>query len=214
MAALKADGGGGLAAHAAPAGGAEEVGGPDLDVIVEPEKLVQEAVVELAGEVFGAAVAVEIRTTGVADEEGVAGEGEPGLVGAALLVGAEQRDAVRRVAGSVQDAQQCVAEGEDVAFAQRLVRVIDVGGGVEVDGRFGVAGEVVCAGAVVGVDVGLDDGDDARVDGLRLAQILVDERFVGIDDGELLLAETPEEVGGAAGGRVEELAEEHGGTPV
>src|SRR5688572_7482410 len=100
---------------------------PDPDVVVELEERAEEAVVELAGELLGAADAVEVWSAGVADEEGVAGEREPRLVRTAPKVRAEQRHAVRRVAGGVKDSQRGVAKRDDVAVVDDGVLVGDVG---------------------------------------------------------------------------------------
>src|SRR5438105_6625722 len=69
----------------------------DLHAVVEDEQAPGEAPVELGG----GPLAAEVRTPDVTDEEGVAGQDEPRL-GAPAVVGDQQRDAVRRMAGGVQ----------------------------------------------------------------------------------------------------------------
>jgi hypothetical protein len=63
---------------------------------------------------------------------------------------------------------------------------------------------------MVGLDVRLEDGGDPRP--LRFGQrdVVVDQLDVGIDDGELADRLAAEQVGGAGGVVLEQLAEQHG----
>jgi hypothetical protein len=61
--------------------------------------------------------------------------------------------------------------------------------------------------------VGLEDGDNRVALLLGQSDVLIDQVDVWIEDGELALALAAEEVGGASGFVVEQLAEEHGGPP-
>jgi hypothetical protein len=62
---------------------------------------------------------------------------------------------------------------------------------------------------VVGLDVRLEHRRNRDPLGVREPDVVVHEADVGIDDGELLLRLAAEQVGGASGLVVEELAEEH-----
>ena len=66
-------------------------------------------------------------------------------------------------------------------------------------------------GDVVGLHVGLEDGDDRHALRLGERDVLVDEIDVRVDDGELPVRLAAEQIGGAGRVVVEQLAEEHGG---
>ena len=64
---------------------------------------------------------------------------------------------------------------------------------------------------MVGLDVGLEHGDDRHALRLGDRQVLVDEIHVRVDDRELPMRCTAEQVRGAGRVVVEQLAEEHAG---
>ena len=77
--------------------------------------------------------------------------------------------------------------------------------------RAGAGDELRQAGDVVGLHVRLEDGDDRDALGLGQRDVLIDQVDVRIDDGELASALAAEQIRGAGGLVVEQLAEEQGG---
>ena len=124
--ALLADGGTALGTHLAAAQRAGAVRGIDLHRVGQGEELGVQAVVEQAGELLRRVIGREVGTSHVADEQGVAGEDGPGL-GRAFGIGYQDRDALRRVAGRFQEAQDAVAKADFVAIAHRDVRKFRAG---------------------------------------------------------------------------------------
>jgi|SRR3954451_8829904 len=62
---------------------------------------------------------------------------------------------------------------------------------------------------VVGLHMRIEDGDDRRTLGFGQSDVLVDQVDVRIDDGELRVRLAAEDVGGAGGGVIQQLPEEH-----
>ena len=176
----------------------------DLDAVRQLEQAAQRV-----EEALGALLRAdgEVGTGRVADEERVAGEDEPGLVGARAVDHGEAR-VLRAVAGRVDRAQDDLAELELDAVVQRVVRVLGLGGGVDRDRDAVLEREPAVPGEVVGVRVRLDDADDPtpRARGLleeRLDRVgRVDDR----GDARLLVAD---QIRRAAEVVVQELLEEH-----
>ena len=79
----------------------------------------------------------------------------------------------------------------------------------QVGGRAGALDQLGQPGDVVGLHVGLEHGGDRRALRLGEGDVVVDQVDVGVDDRELSLALAAEQVGGAGGLVVEQLAEEH-----
>ena len=126
-AALEADRGGPLGAHALAAERAGDMPGKDLDAVREleqPAKRVKEA--------FGAFLRADrqIRPSCVADEERVAGEHEPGLVGTGAIDDGEAR-VLRPVPGRVDRAEHDLAELQLHAVLERVVRIRGLCGPVD-----------------------------------------------------------------------------------
>ena len=155
------------------------------------------------------AVGVQVGAAGVADEQRVAGEHEPRLV-AAGVVGDQVGVMGERVARRGDRLELGVAELDDLAVGERVMLELDPGALGQVGGRAGALDELRQPRDVVGLDVRLEHGDDR--DALRLGQrdVVVDEIDVRVDDRELAVRLAAEQVGGAGGLVVEELAEVHG----
>ena len=137
--------------------------GEHLDAVGELEQPAQRV-----EEPFGALQGPdrEIGPGGVADEERVAGEHEPGLV-AARVVDDREAAVLGPVAGRVDDAERDGADLDLVAVAHRVVRVVDAGVGVHADGDAVLEREPAVPGDVVGVGVRLDRADDPRARAAR-----------------------------------------------
>ena len=103
-----------------------------------------------------------------------------------------------------------VAELDALAVGERDVLELDPRSLGQIRGRAGALDERREARDVVGLHMGLEDGDDR--DSLRLGQrdVVVDQIDMRIDDGEPALRLTPEQVGGTGRLVIEQLAEEHG----
>src|SRR5262249_37942408 len=99
---LAADGRAGLATQPFAAYRAPEVGGEELGVIGQGQDLAVQALVKLCRELRFRAGADEVGPTNPTREERIAGEDEPGLR-STRLVRDQDRDAVRRVPGRVDD---------------------------------------------------------------------------------------------------------------
>jgi hypothetical protein len=103
-----------------------------------------------------------------------------------------------------------VAELNPLAVLERDVLELDTRAGWEVGGRAGALDQRRQAGHVVGLNVRLEHRDDRDALSLGQFHVLVDQVDVGVDDGELAPRLAAEQVGGAGGVVVEQLAEEHG----
>ena len=87
--------------------------------------------------------------------------------------------------------------------------MLDPGALGQVRGRAGALDDLGQPGDVVGLEVRLEHRDDRHALTLGLLKIRVDKIDVGIDDGEAPLRLAAEQVGGAGGVVVEQLAEVH-----
>ncbi len=201
---LEADRGGRLARHGAPAARARPVGRVHLHAVGEREETPGEAPVEPRRGLLAA----EIRPAHVPHEQRVPGEDEPRL-GAAREIGHEQRDALRRVAGRVQDPEGHVAETDlgavlDGAHGERGVR-----GRMQVDRRPRAGGERLVARDVVRVDVGLDDVGEGHTLLAGQGDVVVDAVTGGIDQSGLPALPAADQVGEATLLFVDDLLEDH-----
>ena len=144
--------------------------GEDLDAVGQLEQPAQRV-----EEPLGALLRVdgEVGPPRVADEERVAGEHEPRLVGARAVDDREAR-VLRPVAGRVDRAQDDLAELELGAVLERVVRVLGLGGGMDRDRHAVLERQPAVAREVVGVGVRLDDAHDADAAPLGLAQERLD----------------------------------------
>jgi hypothetical protein len=151
----------------------------------------------------------KVRTGSVADEEGVAGQHEPRLVGAGAIDD-RKRAMLGSVAGRMNHTNDDVAELELSAVRQRLMRERRLGCSVHVHGYVFLEREAAVAGDVVGMGMGLENADELDLSALALIQILLDRvRRIDQDgDSGLLVAD---EVGGTPQVVVDELLEEHNG---
>ena len=112
------------------------------------------------------------------------------------------------VAGRVQDADLHVAERDLLPVRERLVRILGLRGGVDVDGNAVLEREPPVPGDVVGVRVRLEDARDPHVPLLGLLEVGLD-RVRGIDDHGLTRGLVADQVGRAAEIVVDELPKLH-----
>ena len=150
----------------------------------------------------------EIGAGRVADEERVARQHEPRLVGARRVDHGEAA-VLRPVARRVDAPEDDVPDLELVAVRQRIVRVRDLGGRVDGHRDAVIEREAAVPGDVVGVRVRLDRPHDADAEPLGLGEDRLD-REVRIDDDDLPGLLASHEVRGAAQIVVQDLREEHG----
>ena len=176
-AALEADRRGTLRAHRLAAEGAGDVPGKDLDAVRQLEQPPQRE-----EEVLGSLLRAdrEIGARRIADEERVARQDEPRLVGARAV---DHGDAcvLRTVSGCVDRTQHDGSEDDLGAVDQRIVLVRGVGCGVDRDRQAVLQREPSMSGEVVGVRVRLDRPDDPNLAPRGLCQDALD-RVRRIDD--------------------------------
>lgn len=153
-------------------------------------------------------VGVQIRPPGVADEQCVAGEYEPGLVGA-RMVGDDVGVMGERVARRGDGPQLGVSERHDVAVGERMMREVDARALRQVGGRARARDELGQPGHVVSLHVRLEHGDDRHA--LRLGQgdVVVDQVDVRVDHRERAVALAAQQIRRTRRLVVEQLPEEH-----
>ena len=158
-AALEADRRGRLGAHALAAERARDVPGEDLDAV---RKLEQPA--QRVKEPFRALLRAdrEVRAGGVADEERVAREHEPRLVGARAIDDGEAR-VLGPVPGRVDRAQDDLAELQLHTVLERVVWILGRSRAVDRDRDAVLERQPAVARQVVGVRVRLDRPHDLHV---------------------------------------------------
>ena len=105
-----------------------------------------------------------------------------------------------------------VAERDLLPVRERLVRVLGLRGGMDVDGNAVLEREPAVPGDVVGVRVRLEHARDPHVPLLGLLEVRLD-RVRGIDDHGLTRGLVADQVGRAAEIVVDELPKLHGKDP-
>ncbi len=178
--------------------------GEDLDTVAEldePPQRVEEA--------FGPLDRLdrEIGTCRVADEQRVAGEHEPRLVGA-RAVGHRERAVLRPVPRRMQRADDDLAQLDLGAILQRLVRERCAGCRVNPYGQPVLEREPAVPREVVGVRMCLENLCQLDAVSPALIQILLD-RIGRIDDDRNAGLLVADEVGGTPEVVVDELLEQH-----
>ena len=156
------------------------------------------------------AACVEVGPAGVADQQRVTGHHEPGLV-AARVIGHQVGVMGERVTRCGDRLDVDVAEPDDLAVAQRVMGELDARALGQISHSTSPGDQLGHARDVVGLHVRLEDGNHRRALGARKLDVSVDEIDVGVDDRELAAGLAPEQVGGAGGLVVQQLAEEHVG---
>ena len=179
--------------------------GPDLDLVAEAEQ----APVQRAVHVGGALTRLdrEVGPGDVADEQRVAAEQRPGGVVAAG-VAQQEGGVLGPVPRRVDRLDRHLAEVEDPAVGERLVRILGLGQLMDVDRRAGGAGEAPMSGDVVGVVVGLQHVLDPHPVQPRQAAVGIDVPL-RIDHRRVPRIAIGDQIGGAAEVLVDDLAEEH-----
>ena len=142
----------------------------------------------------------EVRSSGVADEERVAGEQQ-------LLVD-EQRAVLGPVPGRVQHAHRDLADVQHVSVHHGVEVVLRLREWMDRDARAVLEREPSVPRDVVGVVVRLDGAHDAQRVALRFLDVLLD-RECGVDDDRLAGLLGADQVGGAAEVGVDELPKQH-----
>jgi hypothetical protein len=139
---------------------------------------------------------MQVGSSDIPDEQRVAAEHEPRLLGIATPVG----DCVRMVSGRVprrcDRSHERVSELHDIAVGERdvLERDPDTGGQV---GR-GACALDQCGqtGYVVGLQMRLEHGHDRRSERHGRGEVVVDEVGMRVDDGQLAVRTAAEQVAG------------------
>ncbi len=178
--------------------------GEDLDAVGQLEQPLQG--VKEAFRAFPGANG-KVRSRRVADEERVAREDEPRLVGAGAV---DDREAgvLRTMPWRVDRPQDDLAQLQLEAVGQRVVRVLHVGRGVDRDRHALLECEPAVPGEMIGVRVGLDDADDLDSVPRRCGEYGRD-RVRGIHDRRHAGLLVTDQVRRAPEVVVEELLEEH-----
>ena len=154
------------------------------------------------------AVSVQIGTSGVPDEQRIAGQDEPRLV-AARVVGDKVGIVRRGVAGSGERLDLGVAELDDLAIRERMVLEVHAGALGEIGGRARAGGELRKTGDVVGLHVRVEHGNDRRALAVGQRDVLIDQIDVRVDDRKRAVGLATEQVGGARGLVVQQLTQVH-----
>ena len=178
--------------------------GKDLDAVPELEQPLQRPV-EALGPLPGADR--EVGTAGVADEERVAGEDEPRLVGARAVGDGEAR-VLRAVARRVDRPQHDSADLDLGPVLEGVECVLGLRLGMDRDRDAVVECEAPVAGEVIGVRVRLDRPRDPEARALRGRQHRFD-RVGWIDNGGEARVLVADEIGRAAEIVVQKLLEVH-----
>ena len=169
-AALEADRGRGLGAHPRAAKRARDVAWEELDSVRQLEQAPQ-AVEEALGALFG--LDREIRPRGIADEQRVAGQDEPGLVRARTVDHGEGA-VLRPVPRRMDDAQRHLSHLDLRSVLERLERVRGISLGMDSDWDALLQRQPPVAGEVVGVRVRLEDACQADALALGRFKVLLD----------------------------------------
>src|SRR6185436_14878132 len=182
-----------LAREAHAAGAAGLVPGKDFEIIGQHEEFRVQAVVEYARHF--AFPAGQVWPADRSNEEGVAGDDEPGRITAALVCH-EQADAVRRMPRCVQDLYLDVSDVEHLPVPQGMDREVHRSpvGFMQAERRLHGVGQCSPAGVVIRVQMGVDDVCDRH---LSLYRRLDEPIFIARDDIDrngLAVTCAPEEV--------------------
>ena len=152
---------------------------------------------------------MQVGAADIADQERVAAEQEPRLLGTAPPVG----DRVGVVGGCMTRCcdrrHECVPNLDHVAVGERDMLELDARADGYVGGRAGALDQQGQAGDMVGLDVCLKYGHDRRPDLRCRLEVLLDEIGVRVDDREFGVRAAAEQVAGARARVVQELAKQH-----
>jgi len=139
---------------------------------------------------------VQVGSTDVADQERVAAEHEPGLLGAAASVGYGVGVVGRRVSRRCDRGHERVAELDRFTVDECDVLERNSRIGRQVGGRTGALDQSGQPRDVVRLYVRLEDGNDRRPQFGRRGQIVVDQIRVRIDHRQLAVRAAAEQVAG------------------
>ena len=116
---------------------------------------------------------------------------------------------LRRVAGRPEGAQHDGPDAHLIAVVERLVGKLLLAETAGQDGSAGGGGELARAGDEVGVDVGLEDGGDARTVPVGPGKVGVDVA-TRVDDGDLAGGLVGDPVGDLREAGREDAVDDHG----
>ena len=203
-AALEADRGGRLGAHALAAERARDVAGEDLDAVRKLEQPAQRVKEPFRALLRGHR---EVWTRGVADEERVAGQHEPGLVGTRAVDDGEAR-VLGPVPGCVDGAQDDLAELQLDTVVEGVVWILGLCRAVDRHRDPVLEREPAVAGQMVGVRVRLDHPHDLHISpGGRLQHLF--DRIRRIDDRSDACILVADQIRRTAQVVVQKLLEQH-----
>jgi len=140
---------------------------------------------------------VEVGTTGVADQQGIAAQQQPRLLGPAA-VGDQVGVVSGRVPRGGDRLDLGVAELDDLTVGKREMVELHAGPGRKIGARPGAFDQCRQAGDVVGLHVRVEYGDDRRALRFGEADVVVDQVDVGLDHGQLPVRLATQQVGGAS----------------
>ena len=175
-----------------------------LHAVGQDEQSVGQAPVQVDGRQLPA----EVGSAHVTDEQGVTGEHEPRLA-APRAVGNQQRNAVRGVAGCMEDLERHTPDRELVTIIGGRMGVCRLRGRVDIETRTALGGEGLVARHVIGVDMGLDDPGDREALSAGQGQIVIDALAPRIHHHRLPSLAAADQVGEASRLFVEDLLEDH-----
>ena len=187
----------------APAHRSAEMAGPDLHVIVQGQQAPVQRIEDRLRAVAG--LDRQIRARDVADEQRVAGQDRPGIVGASGIV-QHERGVLGAVAGRMHRLDLQVAHAKPPAVGERLVRILGPGELVDVDRRPGGPGQPTVPGDVVRVVVGLEHVLDPNAVKAAQPQVGIDVPLRIDHRGHAAVAN---QVRAASEVLVDDLAKEH-----
>src|SRR4026209_2229314 len=138
----------------------------------------------------------EVGPRGVADEERVAGEDDPGIV-SARPVGDGEAAVLGTVSRRVDAAEDYGAERYLGSVGHRVMRVLGIGRGMDAHRDAVLEREAPVPGQMIRMRVRLDHPDDARIASRGLLEVLLD-RERRIDDDRVTRARVADAVGSTA----------------
>src|SRR5918999_2925514 len=196
--ALEPDRRGRMPGEAAAADRAGVVSGVEQQVVRQAQHALVERAIQRPGHLLDAVatVRVQVRPAGVPDQQRVAGEHHPWIVGPGV-VGDQVRVMGVGVPGGGDRLELRVAEPHHLAVVDGVVVELDACAPGEVRRGARAGHELGQAGDVIGLHVRLEDGDDRRALGLGERDVSIDQVGVWIDHGEPAVALAAKQVRGA-----------------
>ena len=167
----------------------------DLEIIRKCQQLVVKARIQLRGTL--ARATWQIGSTNCADKQDISSQHEPWL-GSSFEIRHDEADTVRRMAGRVEHLHAGVAEFDLVTIAQCGERELHICRLVDAVRRVDAPGQLTTTGAVIRMNMRVDDMRQSEALGRRECDVGVDVVRTGVDDGSFAQGAAAEEIRGAA----------------